>query len=192
MKWNETARRIRQILDLRGMRAQDLSERSGVSKASISQYINGKNKPSRKSAEALAEVLDVDPLWLMGYDVTKERKRGLKALPFKFKIIDATEKCLEMLGWSLDYVGCDVDEQDEIRGIKTTACTMNGVRRECANCEMRGVSAVLSNKTMSFTIPTERISAFEDELYDFCVKKVDNMIETSQKEALDEMKRRDD
>lgn len=69
MKHQETAYRLKTALDRLNMRAQELSDRSGVAKASISQYINGTHKPSNVSAGKMAAVLDVDPLWLMGFDV---------------------------------------------------------------------------------------------------------------------------
>lgn len=46
----ESARRLAQALSDAGMRAQDLVERSGVSKASISQYLSGTHTPSNISA----------------------------------------------------------------------------------------------------------------------------------------------
>ena len=69
MKHQETAYRLKTALDRLNMRAQELSDRSGVAKASISQYINGTHKPSNVSAGKMASVLGVDPLWLMGFDV---------------------------------------------------------------------------------------------------------------------------
>lgn len=72
MKYLLTAKRLRQALNECGIRPQDLSDRSGVSKASISQYLNGSHKPSNTSSGKMAEVLNVNPLWLMGFDVGKE------------------------------------------------------------------------------------------------------------------------
>ncbi|MBQ8559087.1 MAG: helix-turn-helix domain-containing protein [Tyzzerella sp.] len=51
------------------MKPQELANRSEVNKASISQYINGSHKPSNISAGKMASVLQVNPLWLMGFDV---------------------------------------------------------------------------------------------------------------------------
>ena len=42
------------------------------SKASISQYVNGSHKPSNISSGKMASILDVNPLWLMGFDVSME------------------------------------------------------------------------------------------------------------------------
>lgn len=74
MKYPETARRLSYILNLRNMTAQELSNRSGVGKSSISHYINGNNEPHSHNAGKMAKVLNVDPQWLMGFDVSMEKK----------------------------------------------------------------------------------------------------------------------
>jgi len=74
MKYPETARRLSYILNLRDMTAQELSNRSGVGKSSISHYINGNNEPHSHNAGKMAKVLNVDPQWLMGFDVLMEKK----------------------------------------------------------------------------------------------------------------------
>ena len=71
MKYPETAKRLRDAMSEKGIIAQELADRSGVKKASISQYINGSPKPSNQSSGAMASVLNVNPLWLMGFDVEK-------------------------------------------------------------------------------------------------------------------------
>ena len=69
MKHEITAKRLRLALDKKGFSAQELSDKSGVSKASISQYVNGSHKPSNISAQKIGICLDVNPLWIMGFDV---------------------------------------------------------------------------------------------------------------------------
>jgi repressor LexA len=50
----------------RGLRAADLSKRTGLSKARISQYVNGKFVPKSDAIILMAEALRVSELWLMG------------------------------------------------------------------------------------------------------------------------------
>lgn len=69
MKNEITAKRIALALEANNMKAQELADRSGVSKVSISQYINGTHAPSNVSAGKMASVLGVSPVWLMGFDV---------------------------------------------------------------------------------------------------------------------------
>lgn len=67
MKNELTAKRLRLALSNKNMKPQELSDKSGVNKASVSQYVNGSHKPSNISAGKMADILDVDPLWLMGF-----------------------------------------------------------------------------------------------------------------------------
>lgn len=69
MQYELTAQRLRFALDRAGLKAQDLANRSGIGKSSISQYLSGSHAPSNKSAGAMSEVLGVNPVWLMGFDV---------------------------------------------------------------------------------------------------------------------------
>lgn len=69
MKNEITAKRLIQALDRLNMKAQELADKSGLNKASISQYVNGTHAPSNISAGKMAQVLGVSPVWLMGYDV---------------------------------------------------------------------------------------------------------------------------
>lgn len=69
MKCPITAKRLSNALNDAGLSQQELSNASGVSKASISQYISGSHAPSNLSSGKMAKVLNVNPLWLMGFDV---------------------------------------------------------------------------------------------------------------------------
>lgn len=69
MKHEITAKRLQLAMNNAGLSAQELSNQSKVAKASISQYVNGSHKPSNISSGKMASVLNVNPLWLMGFDV---------------------------------------------------------------------------------------------------------------------------
>lgn len=69
MKNELTAKRMQLALSNANMIPQDLAEKSGVSKSSISQYVNGSHAPSNISSGKMGKVLGVNPLWLMGFDV---------------------------------------------------------------------------------------------------------------------------
>ena len=74
MKYPEVSKRITLAMNEINIKAVELAEKSGVSKASISQYTNGSHCPSNKKAQQLADVLHVNPLWLMDLDGDKNRK----------------------------------------------------------------------------------------------------------------------
>ena len=73
MKYPETAKRLKEAMDECGIISQELADKSGVGKASISQYLNGSHKPSNLSSGKMATVLNVNPVWLMGFDVPKQK-----------------------------------------------------------------------------------------------------------------------
>lgn len=64
-----TAKRLSLALSNMNMIPQELSNASGVNKSSISQYLNGSHSPSNISSEKMSKILNVNPLWLMGFDV---------------------------------------------------------------------------------------------------------------------------
>lgn len=69
MKYEQTAKRLLLALSNSNMKPQELADKSGVSKASISQYVNGSHSPSNISSGKMGAILNVNPLWLMGFDV---------------------------------------------------------------------------------------------------------------------------
>lgn len=71
MKYELTSRRLREALTDNQMKPQELADASGVNKSSISQYINGSHAPSNTSSGKMAAVLNVSPLWLMGFETPK-------------------------------------------------------------------------------------------------------------------------
>lgn len=72
MKNEITASRLKTALSDKNMSQQELSDKTGIGKASISQYVNGSHKPSNISAAKMAKILNVNPLWLMGFTVESE------------------------------------------------------------------------------------------------------------------------
>lgn len=80
MKNALTAKRLSDTLNACGLTAKELADKSGVSKNSISQYINGVHAPSNISAGKMAKVLGVSPVWLMGLDVPAESPRRFPIL----------------------------------------------------------------------------------------------------------------
>ena len=90
MKHKLTADRLNEALREANMTPQELSKRSGVNKSSISQYRNGSHKPSNISSGKMGEVLGVNPLWLMGFDVGKHDETKLKIRKYMYIQLDET------------------------------------------------------------------------------------------------------
>ncbi len=69
----ELSERLNQALKIRGMRAVDLCERTGVPKGAISYYLAGKSQPKSDRLYQISKALDVSEAWLLGFDVPMER-----------------------------------------------------------------------------------------------------------------------
>lgn len=74
MKFPETARRLSEAMNDKNIKAVELAEKAGITKGSVSQYLNGRNRPTNINAGKMADVLGVDAMWLMGFDVPKYTK----------------------------------------------------------------------------------------------------------------------
>ena len=136
MKFEVTAKRIRQALSRADMSAKDLSEKTGVQEASISQYVNGSHKPSNISAGKIGKVLGVDPLWLMGFEVPMIKADDIPSYP---NIHPVATRRLPMLGsvacgepvFMSEEYEFQVDTTDEIKSdfaLKCKGDSMIGAR----------------------------------------------------------------
>ena len=67
------AERLNEALALKNMKPSELSEKSGVAKSSISSYLSGKYGPNQSSLYRMSKTLDVNEMWLAGYNVPMER-----------------------------------------------------------------------------------------------------------------------
>lgn len=102
MKNELTAKRLQLALLDMGISQQELAEKSGVSKASISQYVNGSHAPSNISSGKMGKVLNVEPMWLMGFDVemrkeiSSESAKNDMAFLEKFSLLNDRDKNIVM------------------------------------------------------------------------------------------------
>ena len=62
-------RRFIEAKEASGRSWSEIADMTGLSKPRISQYKNGKYEPSPDALYALAMALNVNPGWLMGYDI---------------------------------------------------------------------------------------------------------------------------
>ena len=102
-----TAERLKQIMNDRNLKQVDslnlslpYCNRFGVkmNKSDISQYVSGKVEPSQEKLVVLGMALNVTEAWLMGLDVSPERKDNSKQaeadmdLLYKFSMLDSRDK----------------------------------------------------------------------------------------------------
>lgn len=70
--------RLKEALNIRGMKASELSERSGINKPSISCYLSGRYEPKQEALYKMGRVLDVAEMWLAGYAIPMDRPQEQK------------------------------------------------------------------------------------------------------------------
>lgn len=73
MENHERKNRIREALEMRGMKQIELAEKSGIRRGTISNWLNNKYQPKQPALAVMARILDVSELWLAGYDIPMER-----------------------------------------------------------------------------------------------------------------------
>ena len=68
------SQRISKALSIRGMKQSELCTLAKIPKSSLSLYLSGAYEPKQDRLYEMARVLDVDPVWLMGFDVPMKSK----------------------------------------------------------------------------------------------------------------------
>lgn len=67
------ANRLKKILEIRNMKQVELCEKTKLSSGLINKYLKGKAFARQDKLSVLAEALDTNEVWLMGYDVPMDR-----------------------------------------------------------------------------------------------------------------------
>lgn len=116
MKEAETKDRIKEALELRGMKQAELVEKTGIDKGQMSSYLSGRYKPKQANLHLIACALAVDEAWLMGYDVPMEKNGhdNRKNLQFD-EILDDVRSIIEDAGYKLSLYN---DGKESILSIK--------------------------------------------------------------------------
>ena len=66
---SDMSKRIKQAMDIRGMKQVELCDKTGIGKSSISTYLAGEYEPKQRNLFKIAEALQVNVAWLMGQNV---------------------------------------------------------------------------------------------------------------------------
>ena len=105
---------VKQLRLERGWSQQEVAERVGLNKMTISQYENGKRKPSFEMIEALAEVFHVDLNYLLGFTDKIEKPAGDGTDPVANKYLAVTLAEIDLIE-AFRHAGPET--QDAIRAI---------------------------------------------------------------------------
>ena len=80
-----TAERIKEALDISGMKQADLIRLTGINKGALSSYISGRYTPKQNNIYLIARALNVNEAWLMGLDVPMSRSSEALDTPVQLR-----------------------------------------------------------------------------------------------------------
>ncbi|CEQ27149.1 helix-turn-helix domain-containing protein [Paraclostridium sordellii] len=86
-----TSIRIKDALKIRDMKQSELCKLTGISKGALSSYISGTYEPKQRNIYKIAEALDVNEAWLMGYDVPMERNLSQEESDINYNLIESED-----------------------------------------------------------------------------------------------------
>jgi len=94
---------LEKAMRIRGMKAAELSRRSGVSKPCISKYLSGAVVAKLSHLKKIADALEVSPEWLFGEtSVAEEYKRGYSD-GYNEALIEVDEGRLDKVSYEAGY-----------------------------------------------------------------------------------------
>lgn len=122
MERKEIKDRLREAMELRGLRAVDLVEKTEIPKGAISYYLAGRSQPKADRIYLLARALDVSEAWLLGYDVPMARSPESKRNDQLAKLIVRlrTDSSFYEAVAALDRLN-----ETQYRGVSQLLATMN-------------------------------------------------------------------
>ncbi|HCT8684640.1 TPA: helix-turn-helix domain-containing protein, partial [Staphylococcus aureus] len=104
--------RLKQIMSERKISQSELSRRTGIGRNSISDYLNGKYEAKQDKVFELAKALNVNEAWLMGFDISKNRKIENNDITSIYsKLTPPRQKNV------LNYANEQLDEQNKVTSI---------------------------------------------------------------------------
>ena len=92
------AKKLKDALSHANMTQAQLAAKSGLTKASISQYIKGKHMPSRKAVNAIAAALDMPELYFT--DEAEQINETNKRLPIRL----TTQQAAKLMGVGAEMI----------------------------------------------------------------------------------------
>ena len=89
------ALRLKKALTIRNMTQAELCQKTKIPKSALSEYIKGLYDPKQDRLIILSEALNVDPVWLMGFDVPMEPENK-KSSPNEEGLTEGEKVMLEL------------------------------------------------------------------------------------------------
>ena len=103
------ANRLKRILEIRNMKQVDLCEKTHLSSGLINKYLKGKAFARQDKLSILADALDTNEVWLMGFNVPMDKNYGKSKLT-EIKVINlSTNEVVQTIPFSYRT---DIAEED--------------------------------------------------------------------------------
>ena len=87
--------RIRKALSIRNMTQSELCRRTKIATSAMSEYLRGLYDPKQDKIYIMSQALNVDPVWLMGFDVPMEPDNK-KYAPGEVNLTESERVVLEL------------------------------------------------------------------------------------------------
>ena len=82
------AERLNEVLEKFNEKQVDMVKKTGISSAVLSRYFTGQRIPKQDKIGMIAQVYNIDPAWLMGFDVPMRKKLSSEQAQEDFELLD--------------------------------------------------------------------------------------------------------
>lgn len=72
--------RLEKALKIRNIKPVELHEKTGISESLLSKYLSGNAIARQRKISLISDALNINPIWLMGYDISMEKDIKLDEL----------------------------------------------------------------------------------------------------------------
>lgn len=85
MKITDSKHRISELLSVMGISQTEFCKKTGLQKSALSNYLNGDREPRQNQLSKIADAYNINPAWLMGYDVPMNYELEVFDTPAEFE-----------------------------------------------------------------------------------------------------------
>lgn len=78
MKIASSQTRLRELMDDYGITPTEFSKKTGIQKPTLSNYLHGVREPKQSQVAKIADAFNVNPAWVLGYDVPRELSKSME------------------------------------------------------------------------------------------------------------------
>ncbi len=80
--------RLRELMEKKKIKQADIARKTGIARSTVSYYLSGQREPRPNSIRLISQAFDVEPSWLMGYDVPMDSQEPVALKITKYHIGD--------------------------------------------------------------------------------------------------------